>query len=69
MEFTILDLSKALIYDFHANVIKMKYNEKAQLQYTDTYSLTYLIDTENLYEDIKNMIEDLILVTNQKKPI
>ena len=46
----ILDLSKTLMYDFH--YIKQKYGDKAKLSFTDTDSLMYEIQTENLYKDI-----------------
>ena len=40
------------MYDFHHNYIKEKYNDKGELLFTDTDSLTYLIETEDAYKDI-----------------
>ena len=47
--FAILDLLKTLIYDFHYNYIKWKQPDSTLL-FTDTDSLTYQIQTVNVYE-------------------
>ena len=50
--FTMLDLSKLHMYNFHYNYFKPKYGEKAKLLFTDTHSLMYKIQTEDFYKDI-----------------
>ena len=49
VEFTVLELSKWLIYDFHYNFIKKFFD--AELLFTDTDSLTYEIKLEDVYEE------------------
>ena len=46
----ILDLSKTLMYDFHFNYIKRMCPDSTLL-FTDTDSLAYQIQTNNVYED------------------
>ena len=64
--FTVLELNKWLIYDFHYNFIKKSFD--AELLFTDTDSLTYEIKSKDVYEeffkhkhlfDFSNYLRDL----------
>ena len=39
--------------DFHYNTIKRQYGNKATLLFTDTDSLCYEVQTDDVYEDMK----------------
>ena len=45
------------MFDFHYNYIKNKYRNKAELLFTDTDSLMYLIQTDDFYQDINKDIK------------
>ena len=47
----ILEFSKILIYAFHYDYIKNKYDNKSKLLFADTGSLMHEIKTEDVYED------------------
>ena len=42
------------MYDFYYNELKKQYGPKCELLYTDTDSLLVEIETEDVYEDMKN---------------
>ena len=65
---TILDLSKIVMYEFHYDYMKLKFEgpqglgrkrpKDLQLCYMDTDSLIYHIKTEDFYADIANDVEE-----------
>ena len=53
-----LDLSKRIMYEFHYDYMKQKYDDdKLKLCYINTDSLIYSIKTEDFYKDIADSIE------------
>ena len=44
-------MSKVLIYKFHYDYLKNKYDNNSRLLFNDTDSLIYEIKTEDVYED------------------
>jgi len=49
----VLDNSKLLMYDFWYNQVKARYDDNARLLYTDTDSLLYEVETDDVYADMK----------------
>ena len=51
---TVLELSKLHMYDFHYNHMKVKYPHANQLPllFTDTDSLAYAVQTDDIYKDM-----------------
>ena len=62
--FTVLELSKWMMYDFHYNFIKKNFN--AELLITGTDSLTYEIKSENVYREFSKW-KDLFDFSNYLK--
>ena len=62
----ILDLSKLHMYRFHYDVIKQRYGDRAKLLFTDTDSLCYQIETQNVFED-QNERAELFDLSNYPK--
>ena len=50
----ILELIKILMYKFHYDYIKNKYDNISKLLFTDTDSLMYEIKTEDIYKDFSS---------------
>jgi len=57
--FTVLELSKHLMYDFHySKMLKMFDPKNVKMCYTDTDSFVYHIKTEDFYADLKEIVND-----------
>ena len=54
---SILDISKTIMYEFWYDYIKPKYEDRAKLCYTDTYSFVIYIITDDFFVDISDDVE------------
>ncbi|XP_077260494.1 uncharacterized protein LOC143896465 [Temnothorax americanus] len=52
----ILDISKVCLYEFHHEYMSPLYRDKCRIMYTDTDSLIYHIECEDVYENVKRDI-------------
>jgi hypothetical protein len=50
--FSVLELSKFLMYDFHYGYMLPKYDDSLRLLFTDTDSLCYHVQTDDIYADL-----------------
>lgn len=51
--FSVLEISKSHMFDFHYSIMKPFYREKLKLCYTDTDSFLYSIESKDFYTDLK----------------
>ena len=63
----ILDLSKTLMYEFHYDYMRPKYDSKVKLCYMDTDSFVYAIDNEDFYRDIAKDVKKRIDTSEYSK--
>ena len=64
--FAVLELSKLHMFKFHYDIMKKRYGDKIRLLFTDTDSLMYEIETENIYKDMGEMREHFDLADYPK---
>lgn len=62
--FSVLELSKILMYEFHYKVMRAKYGENLRLLFADTDSLCYHIVTDDLPNDLMNLKDRYLDTSN-----
>ena len=55
--FSVLELSKTVMYKFWYDDVKWKYKGKAKLCYMDTNSSVGHVKTKDIYEDVAKYVE------------
>ena len=63
--FSIVQMSKTLMYEFWYDYLKPKYQNNAKLFYMDTESFIIQIKIEDFYEDIANYVGERLDTSNQ----
>ena len=64
--FTILKVSKTVMWEFFYDYLKPKYRSKMKLCYTDTDSFIFHTKTKDFYEEIDNDVEKWFYTSNYK---
>ena len=64
LRFSILQISKILMYEFWYNYMKPKYNDNVRLCYMDTDSFVMHIKTNDFYKDIASDVENRFDTSN-----
>ena len=67
--FTVLDLSKTCMYEFHYDYMKPKYGNCAQLLYMDTDSFIYNVKTDDFYLDISEDVSKRFDTSNYSEDL
>ena len=62
--FSILDLSKTVMYEFFYDYVKPNYGENAKLCYADTDSLNVDVKTDDIYKDTVQDVETRLDLSN-----
>ena len=60
--FSILEISKILMYEFWYDYMKPKYDNNVKLCYMDTDSFIMNIKTNDFYKDIPNDVENSLIL-------